>query len=168
MRRKVPHVLEAVVLTYLLVLNGCSGVGLGGPGCGGESRDIRARGSTTQAGLVLVTADMLVVEFREPAEPTSLSYTIQSASMKGQVTSIVLVNTANPSAAIVELTLSPPTVPFLAQGTTRGGSILVGLFDLLGANKLAVRVTPDTPGASVVTIPLTTYSQTDWARPKCG
>lgn len=168
MRKKIPHVLEVVALTCLLVLNGCSGVGLGGPGCGGESRDVRARGSTTQAGLVLVTADVLVVEFREPAGPTSFSYAIQSASMKGQVTSIVLVNTSNPSAAIVELTLSPPMVPFLAQGTTMGGSSLAGLFDLLGANKLAVRVTPDTPGASVVTIPLTTYSQTGWARPKCG
>lgn len=171
MRRKLQEIrIHHVALVTLTLLSGCNVLNAL---CNTyDSRNVSARGSFTEAGAELVTAQMNVIEFRDYTNAKSFNYQIISPTLKGHVSSVALVSSADPTKVILELKLLGPDGPILSQDfiDQPSGTVspnLAGLFDLVSTNRAVVRITRDSPAGSFVLIPLTTFQQDDWHQQPC-
>jgi hypothetical protein len=170
-RRKLQGIrIHHVALVTLTILSGCNV--LRGFCSTYDLRNVSANGSFTEAGAELVTAQVNVIEFRDHANVASFNYQIISPALKGHVSSVALVSSADPTQVILQLRLLGPDGPILsqddiAQPSGTGSPDLAGFFDLVGTNRAVVRITRDSPAGSFVLIPLTTSQQADWHQQPC-
>jgi len=163
--------MRPVLFAGLIVLSGCNLVG--GQRCGVEARSVGARGSFTSVGTGLVSAEVSVSEAREQPVIVVLDYQVKSPTLKGHVAKGTLVDSTESAKVIVELALAGQQTPFVAanfirQPLSTSSPDLTGLFNLVVANKVTIRLVADGPAGTVISIPLTTYRQSDWAQPYCS
>lgn len=171
MRRKLQGIrIHHVALVTLTILSGCNV--LHGFCSTYDLRNVSANGSFTEAGAELVTAQVNVIEFRDHGNVASFNYQIISPTLKGHVSSVALVSSADPTKVVLQLRLLGPDGPILsqddiAQPSGTDSPNLAGFFDLVGTNRAVVRITRDSPAGSFVLIPLTTSRQDDWHQQPC-
>ena len=136
------------------------------PVCGPEQRGLGARGVITHNG-VQVSANVSVSEFKETPLVTNVGYTVEGQSLKGHVTSLALVRSSDREAVLLEMTVSPPVIPIIAQGSARSAA-LNGLFDLVRDNATVIRIKTDDPSAAVLFITMGLLGETGWAKIRCA
>jgi hypothetical protein len=155
-----------IVVPCLLFLSGCSALS----NCRWEDRSVTARGVVIEDGVEIVSADVTVGASRGSLLLKSLDRTIAGASLKGHVTSITLVSSADPTRVLLEIPVDSYLTSFISSGgmTQRPGETdpdLGGLFEIVAANLGVIEITTDLPSRTQVSIPLQVNRQTDWIRP---
>ncbi len=157
------------VLALGAAISGAGCADLTSARCGPERRNTDASGIVTQNGLVVLKANVFVSEFREGAGSITMSFIIESATLKGDITAVSLVRATDPETVVLTLTLfpSPPTHPIVVSQQfheTVGARSpqLAGMFDLLRANKLMLRLTTQAAPDDPLLLPLVVGNQSDW------
>jgi hypothetical protein len=153
-----------IVLGCAQVLFGCGLI----DDCNFEERSVTGFNAVIENGEATVRAEIVVAEKRGSLEWKSLNASI-TGTLKGHVTSIFLINTANPSAQLA-IPLDPPSSPAISSGgfTQRPGDLspdLAGLYEMIASNLAVLQVTTDLPSRPSLTISLTVTSKQDWFRP---
>jgi len=116
----------------------------------------------------IVRAEIVVAESRGSIELKSVNPAIRG-TLKGHVTSIFLVNSANPSARLA-IPLDPPSSPVISSASLiqRPGDTspdLAGAYEMI-ANGAVLQITTDLPSRPSVTMLLTVTQRQDWFRPQ--
>ena len=155
-----------VVLPCLLFLSACSALS----NCRWEERSVTARGVFIEDGTEIVSADVTVGGAKGSLNWKSLDRTIAGASLKGHVTSITLVSSADPTRVLLEIPYDSYLTTFISSGSMlqhpgETDPDLGGLFEIVAANLGVIEITTDLPDRTHVSIPLQVNHQTDWVRP---
>ena len=155
----------AVLLGFTQFLLGCALI----DDCTYEERSVTGFNAVIENGEVIVRAQIVVAENRGSVEWKSLDPAI-TGTLKGHVTSILLVNTVNASAQFA-IPLDPPSSPAISSGgfIQRPGDTspdLAGLYEMIASNLAVLQITTDLPSRPSLTIPLTVTSKQDWFRPQ--
>ena len=137
--------------------------------CTYEERSIVGFNAVIENGEALVRAEIAVAEQRGSIEMKSFDPAI-TGTLKGHVTSIVLVNPANPATQFA-IPLDAASSPAIASGTLiqRPGDLspdLSGLYELIASNLAVLQITTDLASRPSLTIILTVTSRQDWFRPQ--
>ena len=137
--------------------------------CNYEERHITGFNAVIENGELILRAEIVISELRGSLEWKSLDPSI-TGTLKGHVTSILLINSTNPSAQFA-IPVDPPSSPFIASHgfMQRPGDIspeLAGLYEMIAANSALLQITTDLPSRPSVTMQLTVTDKRDWFRPK--
>ena len=155
----------AILLGFVQVLLGCALI----DDCTYEERSVTGFNAVIENGEEIVRAEIVVAELRGSLEWKSVDPAIRG-TLKGHVTSMLLVNSARPSAQFA-IPLDPPSSPAIASGSLiqrPGGTSpeLAGLYEMIAANGAVLQITTDLPSRPSLTMPLTVIARRDWFRPQ--
>jgi hypothetical protein len=151
----------------LLLISGCRAI-LGS--CTYEERSVVAHGSASNGGVEIVSADITVSAIRGSLRWKAVDAVIRGESLRGHVTSIVLVGTRDGSLISLPIPLDSPSSPLLSTGglfQREGEDVpdLGGVYELVASNDASIEMTTDLPQVSRLVIPLAVSDKTDWFRP---
>lgn len=153
----------AILLGFVQVLMGCALT----RECTYEERSVTGFNAVIENGEEIVRAEIVVEELRGSLAWKTFDPTIRG-TLKGHVTSILLVNSANPSAQF-PIPLDAPSSPLISSSSMiqRPGDAspdLSGLYEMI-ANGAVLQITTDLPSRPSLTMSLTVVSRQDWIRP---
>ena len=150
-------------VALMLTFSGC--LALSGR-CLYETRGVNTSGAILIGAADSVTAYLVLSEQRDYQPDKNMSWQIRGSSLKGQITSITLVDQAGDIR--FTMPLDAPSTPQLSGGFVRQseGANLSGLFDVLasGQAKVVIKRTDGT----FITVPLQNITRNDWNRPYCS
>jgi hypothetical protein len=137
--------------------------------CTYEERSVTGFNAVIENGEEIVRAEIVVEALRGSLDWKSVNPAIRG-TLKGHVTSILLVNSASPSAQFA-IPLDPPSSPVISSGSLiqRPGDTspdLAGLYEMIAASRAVLQITTDLPSRPSLTIPLTVTQRQDWFRPQ--
>jgi hypothetical protein len=135
-----------------------------------EVRTLEASGQIIGAASDSIGANVNLSEQRDSDPSKDLYFIISASSLKGHVTSAELKDAADPTRVLLTLPLAPPDRPVIAESavSTRADANLNGYWEIFSANRGVIELRTDLPGRSLITIPLTVTSKTNWTRPQCS
>jgi hypothetical protein len=156
--------LRVAILACPLILSGCA---LGR--CRWEERSVNASGAVVEDGAEIVRAAVTVDALRGGLESKSLDRTI-SGTLKGHVSSIVLIRLGDAAPVPLSIPVDPPSSPLISSGglTQRPGEVspnLGGIYEIVAANLGVLEIATDLPSRPRVSVPLTVTRKQDWFRP---
>ena len=155
----------AVLVGLLQILLGCGLI----DDCTYEERSVTGFNAVIENGEEIVRAEIVVEELRGSMEWKSVNPAIRG-TLKGHVTSILLVNSANPSIQLA-IPIDAPSSPVISSGglIQRPGDTspeLGGLYEMIAANAAVLQITTDLSSRPSLTIPLTVTARQNWYRPQ--
>ena len=151
----------ACLFALSLILSGCGR-------CNYEERHVTGFNSVIENGELIVRAELRSAELRGALQLKTLDLSL-TGSLKGHVTSILLLDPANPSAQFA-IPIDPPSSTSISSGSLvqRPGDVspnLEGVYAMIASNGAVLQITTDLPSRPSLTVSLTVTDKQNWYRP---